>query len=282
MHKARLGIIGFGFVGRALAHGFGPVADIKIYDKYENVYNSLEETVNDSDFLFIGVPTPVDKNGKQDLSNLDDAIGSIVKVPVGRKIIILKSTIVPGTTRKYAERHKAHDFIFCPEFLTERTAKLDFINASRIIIGGQDESAENKVEHLYRSRFTHTPIYKTTWEVAEVLKYMCNCFFAVKISFLNEMYDITNKFLNVSFEELRDMWLADFRIGNSHKDVPGPDGYRGYGGKCFPKDVKSFITWAESEKLHLDMCRAADKVNERVRVDKDWLRIKGATSKNNY
>ena len=78
------------------------------------------------------------------------------------------------------------------------------------------------------------------------------------------------------------MWLADMRIGNSHYDVPGHDGSRGYGGKCFPKDVKAFIAWAEKNNLTVDVCKAADLVNERVRDVKDWNDIKGATSKNNY
>jgi len=278
----KIGIIGFGFVGSALAYGFINVTNIKIYDKYNDIYDSLEDVVNSSDFLFVGVPTPVSEDNHQDLSNMDDAIFSIVSVAKRRKIIILKSTIIPGTTRRYAEKYKGHDFIFCPEFLTERSAKLDFINANRIIIGGNDDEIKNEVEKLYRVRFSHTLIFKTTWEAAEVLKYMCNCFFAVKISFLNEMYDIAKDYLNIDFNELRDMFLSDFRIGNSHTDIPGHDGQRGYGGKCFPKDVKSFISWAEEKNINLDMCKAADKVNERVRLYKDWQNIKGATSKNNF
>lgn len=278
----KIGIIGFGYVGSALSHGFSSVVDVLIYDKYNNIYYSLGEVVEKSDFLFVCVPTPVNDEGGQDLSNMDDALKSISLVAKEGKIIILKSTLIPGTTRKYAVKYKQHDFIYCPEFLTERNAKLDFINTSRIVIGGNFYLIREKVERLYRTRFTHTPIYKTSWEAAEILKYMCNSFFAVKLSFLNEMYDITNQFLNVSFEDMRDMWLSDFRIGNSHKDVPGPDGDRGYGGKCLPKDVKSFISWAEKRGLKLDMCKAADKVNERVRTNKDWLEIKGATTKNNY
>ena len=133
----------------------------------------------------------------------------------------------------------------------------------------------------FRPRFPHTPVFKTTWEAAEMAKYMANCFFAIKVSFLNEMYDAAQS-IGVTYEELRNMWLADFRIGNSHSDVPGHDGYRGYGGKCFPKDVKAFVKWAESNKLSMDMCKAADSVNERVRREKDWFDIKGATTKNSY
>lgn len=283
MIKRNVGIIGFGFLGGAFAHGFALHANIKIYDKYDNIYDSLEDTVNLSDFLMVGVPTPMNDDGSQDLSNMDDAVDSINRVADGGKTIVLRSTIIPGTTRAYAEKYPYHAFIFHPEFLTERTAKLDFINAARIIIGHDpDNDIHGKlVEELYRTRFHHTPIYLTTWEAAEVVKYMSNAFFAVKVSFLNEMYDIAHN-IGVTYEELRNMWLADARIGNSHTDVPGHDGNRGYGGKCFPKDIQAFIKWAESEGLDLEMCRAADKVNKRVREVKDWLDIKGATSKNDY
>ena len=278
--KPKMGIIGFGFLGSALLHGFVLHADIKIYDKYDNIYDSLDDTVNSSDFILIGVPTPMKDNGQQDLSNIYDAVESVVKVAKKRKIIVLRSTIIPGTTRTCAYDNSDHDFVFCPEFLTERQAKLDFINSARIILGG-DKEITKKVEKVFRVRFKHTPIYHTTWEGAEVVKYMSNAFFAVKIAFLNEIYDVA-KNIGVSYEDLRDMWLADCRIGNSHTDIPGHDGQRGYGGKCFPKDVQAFIKWAEDYEMELDMCRAAEKVNSRVRKIKDWLDIKGATSGNDY
>ncbi len=279
-NKPKIGIIGFGFLGKAFVHGFVLHADIKIYDKYDNTYDSLDDTVNLSDFILIGVPTPMKDNGEQDLSSIYDAVKGVVKVARDRKIIILRSTIVPGTTRRCADKYPDHDFVFCPEFLTERQAKLDFINSARIILGG-NKFITTKVEEMYRARFTHTPIYHTDWESAEIVKYMSNAFFAVKIAFLNEIYDIAEN-IGVSYEDLRDMWLADCRIGNSHTDIPGHDGQRGYGGKCFPKDVQAFIKWAEDYEMELDMCRAAEKVNSRVRKIKDWLNIKGATSENDY
>ena len=246
-----IGIIGFGFIGKALAHGFSLHANIKIYDKYDNQYDTLEDTVNSSDFIFIGVPTPMNDDGSQDLSNIGDAVDNVVRVATSRKIIILKSTIVPGTTRQYSRRYKNHDFVFNPEFLTERSAKLDFINSARIILGGR-KKVTTMVEKMYRTRFTHTPIYKTTWEGAEVVKYMANSFFTVKISFLNEIYDIA-KYIGVPYEDLRDMWLADQRIGNSHSDVPGYDNFRGYGGKCVlpSAEIKSSVgTVITMERLY--------------------------------
>jgi UDPglucose 6-dehydrogenase len=281
MYDYTIGIVGFGFLGKALAHGFSLHADVLIYDKYENYYNTLEEVVNNSDFIFVSVPTPMKEDGSQDISNIKDAIESIEKESKERKIIVIRSTVLPGTTRVFAEKYSNHDFIFFPEFLTERSSKFDFINSSRLIFGGNNKEVLSEIEKLFRKRFTHTPIYKTSWEAAEIVKYMCNCFFAVKISYLNEIYDVA-KYYNIDYNELKNMFLSDYRIGNSHVDVPGHDGLRAYGGKCFPKDVKAFINWAKEKDLSLDMCESADKVNERIREYKDWYDIKGCTNKNNY
>jgi UDPglucose 6-dehydrogenase len=134
-----IGIIGFGFVGRAIAHGFSLHAKVRVYDKYNDIYDNIESTVNCSDFIFVSVPTPMREDGSQDISNLEDAIVNIVKVLKGNKIVIIKSTIIPGTTRKLAERFPQLSFVFSPEFLTQRTADIDFINPARIILGGEKE-----------------------------------------------------------------------------------------------------------------------------------------------
>lgn len=281
MLRKKIGIVGFGFIGRAIAHGFALHADIKMYDKYDDSYFSIEETVNDSEFIFLCVPTPMKESGEQDLSDILNAISDITRVANEQKIIIIKSTVVPGTARKVADHFPEHFFVSNPEFLTERTYKLDFINTSRIIIGGDETEVLDKAEEMYRTRFTHTPIYKTTWEGAEVVKYMANCFFALKVSYLNEMYEIAEK-IGVPYNELRDMFLSDYRIGNSHVDVPGHDGLRGFGGKCFPKDMKAFIKWGEENNSNLLTLRAAEMVNRRVREEKDWEKIKGVTTKYNY
>lgn len=275
-----LGIIGFGFVGRAIAHGFSLHNNIKIYDKYNDIYDSIQITVNCSDFIFVSVPTPMMDDGSQDISNLEDAIVNIVKEAKNRKIVIIKSTVIPGTTRNLAERFKQLSFVFSPEFLTQRTADLDFINPARIILGGEKEIVD-EVEKLHRERFTYVPIFKTTWEGAELVKYMNNCFFAVKVAFCNEFYDLA-KAVGVPYNELRDMWLADGRIANSHTDVPGHDGFRGYGGKCYKKDINALISWAKSKGFNATTCEAAEIVNSRVRENKDWIDIVGAISSNNY
>ena len=281
--KYKIGIVGVGFVGSAIAHGFAQFADIKMYDKYNNSFHSLYEVVNESDFIFVSVPTPMKEDGTQDLSNMDDAIESIVITAYNPKIIIIKSTILPGTTKNYAYKYPGHDFVFSPEFLTERTAKIDFMNPSSIILGGIHRHSESLklVKNLFNERFSGVNIFVTSSDAAELVKYILNSFFAVKISFFNEIYDMT-QYMGIDYDEIKAMVLSDFRIADSHCDVPGHDGDRGYGGKCFPKDVNALVSWAESQNLHADIAKISSLVNERLRDSKDWLNIKGATSLNNY
>lgn len=277
----KLSIVGCGFVGMSLYNGMSPCFDIRIYDKFKKGYHTLKETVNHSHFIFVCVPTPMNDDGSQDLSNLNDAIKSIVKIAKDkRKIIIIKSTVLPGTTRQLSKEYYQHGFVFNPEFLTERTALLDFINSNRIILGGSLGDTL-LVKELYRVRFPHTPIFRTDFEQAELVKYVGNCFFALKVSFMNEIYDICDH-LDIGYEEIKKLFLADGRVANSHMDVPGPDGHRGFGGKCFPKDLNGFIKWCDDNNLECDTLKSAETVNNRVRVKKDWLDIKGATSKNNF
>ena len=278
-----LGLVGIGFVGNAIYHTFSPYFKIKIYDKYKPGYDTLEEVVNGSKVVFISVPTPVClDDSSQDLNCIYDSIDSINKVSNSNKILILRSTILPGTTRSLSVKYPNHTFVFCPEFLTERTAILDSINAYRIILGGDNKEALDMLEKdIFRKRYPHTQIFKTGFEEAELVKYIANCFFTVKVSFMNETFEICKK-MNLDYEEIRKMLLGDQRIANSHTEVPGPDGSLGFGGKCFPKDLKSFITFGEKLGMNMTMFKSADQVNERVREKKDWLEIVGATAENNY
>jgi UDPglucose 6-dehydrogenase len=279
LEDTSVSIIGAGYVGRALYHGFSPVlTKVFLYDKYSSGFNTFEETVNGSFIIFLCLPTPTDmKTGSQDLSILE----SVIKELPPDKVVIIKSTVLPGTTRSFQEKYPQHIFVFNPEFLTERTYIFDFLNQSRIILGSDHQAMLNLLENLYRFRFPHTPILKTTSETAEVIKYVCNCYFASKVSFLNEVYEICKK-VNISYEDVKVGFLGDQRIANSHTLVPGPDGDFGFGGKCFPKDLKSFVSWGKNLGLNMTLFEATEKVNERVRKVKNWENIKGATTENNF
>jgi len=197
---------------------------------------------------------------------------------VGTEVVfVIKSTVVPGTVERYMEKYPRLEFVFNPEFLTERSARLDFINASRIILGGSSDSS-NRVEKLYRCRFPHTKMIKTDVTTAQFIKYMANCFFSTKVSFMNEMKQGADR-LKCDWNAVMNGFISDGRIGNSHLDVPGHDGQNGFGGKCFPKDLNAFITLFETIEVAPTVMKAVWEKNVEVREEFDWAKIEGAVSK---
>jgi UDPglucose 6-dehydrogenase len=278
--SCRIGIIGKGFVGTAVAHGFshqtGYGADIKIYDiDPTKSQNTLEDTVNNSDFLFLSVPTPSSDDGTMDLSIVENALQSMNEVNNNSKnIVLLRSTVVPGTTNYLQEKFSNLRFVFNPEFLTERSACFDFINQSRVILGGE-EKYTNLVKELYKNRFgQYLPVIETTFQTAELIKYMNNLFFATKVSFLNEMKLLADT-IDVDWNKAVEGFILDGRIGHSHLSVPGPDGKLGFGGSCFPKDIQALINFGNSNDVEMNVLKGAWKTNLKVRPEKDWEKLKG-------
>ena len=143
----KIGIIGRGFVGSAVEFGFsaqtGCNASVKIFDTNPKLsLHTLDETINDSEYVFLSVPTPANEDGSINLDIIDSALKSINEVNVVDNIILIRSTITPGTTRKFQEKFPKLNLVFNPEFLTERSAKYDFINQSRFILGGDKLNTE--------------------------------------------------------------------------------------------------------------------------------------------
>jgi len=280
--KYNFGIVGMGFLGTALTHGFGLHANIKAYDKFLTGYDTLEDVVEHSEVIWMCLPTPMNlATGEIDLSILDENLSRINELSASKpKIVVIKSTVIPGTTRKFADKYPNLLFVMNPEFLTARNNKLDFICASRIILGGAAPQAQevSRLEEMYRYRFGNsTPIYKCSWEKAELTKYGANCFFAVKISYFNFMHQVCEK-LDIEFDEVRDMILADGRIGRSHANVPGWDGQKGYSGSCFPKDINALVNFAKDLGIDPKLIDASWKQNLEDRPSKDWEDIPSAVS----
>jgi len=264
-----VGIIGNGFVGGAVAHGLSAAStgscNVLIYDKDPSkTIDSLDQVVNRSDFVFVTVPTPMQEGGGINLNIIFSVFEDITKCSTNRDtIFILKSTVIPGTTELLKKKYPKLNIIFNPEFLTERTARLDFINQDRIILGGVMSSVE-RVESLYKNRFKSCRIIKTNPITAELLKYFSNVFFSVKISFANEMKMVCEK-IGAEWPDALSGFVADGRVADSHLNVPGPDGKLGFGGKCFPKDINAFISFAESVGVEVNTIKGAWKTNTKVR-----------------
>lgn len=253
----RIGVIGGGYVGGTVANFYRENgADVKVYDKFK-ASDPLEEVLR-QDYIFIAVPTNF--NGTSiDLSSMDEAMENASRAQA--KAIIIKSTIVPGTTEKYQKKYPHIKIIFNPEFLTEATAVQDFKYPDRQIIGYTEVSYDlaGDVEQILPIA-PFTRIIPAT--AAEMVKYFGNAWFSVKVVFANQMYDLCEA-LGIDYDLVKDCVASDRRIGRSHLDV-WHGGYRGYGGKCLPKDTRALIKFAEDLGTDLKILKIAEQINKEL------------------
>ena len=272
-----IGIVGNGFVGNAVYQKFKNYYNVLTFDLQVKLCNSTLEEINEScDIIFVCLPTPMSKDGTCHIGIVEEALNDLelrASLDQKEKIIVVKSTIPPGTTKKWDNEYKFLNIVFSPEFLTEANAVSDFENQNRIILGGNKKST-TKLKPIFAKVFPKAHIIKTGSTHAEMVKYVTNSFLATKVSFANEMYQICEG-LKIDYDKVIEYVLHDERLGKSHWAVPGPDGDFGYGGHCFPKDIKALIKVAESIKLHPNMLIATNTKNEQVRNNKDWLNMKG-------
>ena len=269
MSKIKVGVVGNGFVGEAISFAFSSVADIYVYDIDPSRCLNDIKSVHHCDFVFVCVPTPMYEDGSQDLSYVE----TVFEEASDRPIYILKSTVLPGTTENLAKKYPNFKIIFSPEFLTERTAKLDMLTQSRIILGG-DLSLTEKAKILFNKRFKIRNIIQTDSKTAELTKYMNNTFFATKVSIINEFKLLCDK-IGANWEDALTGFVADGRIGDSHLNVPGHDGKVGYGGTCFPKDVNALLSFSKKHNIELNTIAGGWATNLKVRAEKDWEKKEG-------
>lgn len=266
-NKNTIGIIGNGYVGSAVAAAFSHTNYVKVYDinpvKSEH---SLEEVCLESEYIFVCVPTPQSLDGSQDLSHIKKALGEIAeccaKVDT-TPLIIIKSTVIPGTTEHLA-KETGLEIVFSPEFLTARTAMRDFANPDRIIFGCSHERIGDELIHLFKERFPSVNYVVTSPAEAEFIKYMVNTFFATKITFMNMMKDFASK-SGYNWMKCIEGFSSDHRIANSHLEVPGHDNKRGFGGACLPKDLKALIDVFDKSDIDSSLLKSVNKKNDSYR-----------------
>ena len=273
----KIGIIGQGFVGSAVREGMKNHYEILAYDKDPNKFSNVESIfhiVEGSELTFLCVPTPMRKNGACDLTIVRSALTEINDVAKALEakdyIVIIKSTIPPGTTWQLNTEFPNLDIVFNPEFLTEANAVEYYKNQNRIIIGGE-RPGTTTVKRLFAKAFPKVPIIKTSSTIAEMIKYVTNTFLAMKVSYANEVYQLCQG-LNIDYDKVIEYARYDDRLGNSHWSVPGPDGDFGFGGHCFPKDIAALQYVAISLGIDSTMLDAAIKKNDSVRTDLDWTK----------
>jgi len=250
----RVGIIGVGAVGAAMAELFpGAVT----YDEPKKIGSRAE--INACDVVFVSVPTPRAPDGSCDVSIVEDVVRW-----VAAPTIVIRSTVSVGTTRRLAETY-GKDVLFQPEYGPAETPDHpfnDLRNIRWIILGGERAPAERALrawQSVYSSDIT---VRLTTYEAAELAKYMENAYLSMKVTFCNEFYDIAEK-VGVPYDELRELWLMDPRMGRSHTWVL-PD-KRGFGGKCLPKDLDALIALAEQAGADPSLLRQVRETNSAIR-----------------
>ena len=272
-----IGVIGQGFVGNAVYQKFKNYYKVLTYDLQSELCNSTYEKIHQKcDIVFVCLPTPMESDGSCHTGIVEKTLHTInedCKIDLLDKTIIIKSTIPPGTTAKWNKLFSKLNIVFNPEFLTEANAVKDYENQNRIILGGP-RNATTKLKPIFSKVFPKASIIKTDSTYAEMVKYVTNSFLATKVSFANEMYQICNK-LDIDYDKVIEYAQYDERLGKSHWAVPGPDGDLGYGGHCFPKDVKALITLAGELDIFPEVLMATDAKNDTVRKNKDWEKMQG-------
>jgi UDPglucose 6-dehydrogenase len=165
--------------------------------------------------------------------------------------------------------------VHSPEFLTERAALSDFLTPARHIIGGASFEAMDKLRNLYEARFPGVTCHLMNATSAELVKYGCNCFFATKVMYFNELYKVAEA-VGADWDSVLSGVMADGRIGHSHNQVPGHDDDMGFGGKCFPKDLNALIDTTNRAGYTSYFLAEVWSANLRLRQNKDWANIEGA------
>ncbi|OIP29326.1 MAG: UDP-glucose 6-dehydrogenase [Deltaproteobacteria bacterium CG_4_9_14_3_um_filter_44_9] len=226
---------------------------------------NLKKAVKESFIIFIAVGTPQDDDGSADLNHVLEVAALIGKAMNGYKIIATKSTVPVGTTNRVRDaigKETEHPFNVAsnPEFLKEGAAVNDFMKPDRIIIGTDNQEAADIMKELY-SPFVRTgnPILIMDIESAEMTKYAANAMLATRVSFMNELANLCEK-VGADISDVRKGMGTDPRIGYSFL-FPGV----GYGGSCFPKDVKAIIRTAEENNYDLNILKAVDLANTNQR-----------------
>jgi len=266
----RIGVVGYGVVGRAVSRlmAGNPCNRIAIYDKFLPSYNhpSHKDAVNSCGLVFLCVPTPAAADGSCDLSAVEEAAAWITAP------LCIRSTVPPGTVDRLSAG--GLQVTFSPEYLGESPEHpwKDEAACGFVIVGGPAQLTELVAAAFQTVCGPEVRFYFTDARTAELCKYMENCFLATKVAFVNQFWDIAQT-LGVDFETLREIWLADPRIGTSHTRVTEERGFRG---RCLPKDISALIAamkplegtplLEQVAAYNRDICERADRMRESAAV----------------
>ena len=262
----RLGIVGHGFVGTAVDHGFTRDVQKFIVDPKHNSTNTIQDLIKfQPDAVFVAVPTPQLESGECNTTILEDVMRQLNNSK--GLLVIVKSTVPAYKLQNIKDQCVDLRIVYNPEFLTEKNYMNDFINPPMHVFGGINADTD-AVEKLYRehSDCKECPVYKTDMVTASMVKYCINSFLATKVTFMNEMYDVLKAARGTDWNTFSKIIATDPRMGNTHLKVPGNDGQRGYAGSCFPKDTNA-LAWFAREILNTPFTQLETSIaiNDRLR-----------------
>jgi UDPglucose 6-dehydrogenase len=250
-------IAGYGFVGKAVAESLKDQNDLHIVDPK---YTTAEiEHCPHADGVIICVGTPSTNLGDCDVSQIYQVMDKVPEtIPV-----LIKCTIRPDYLNRLLVNYPRHNICYSPEFLRAATANADFANQEYMVLGG--EEPDELWSNLFKNSLKNlNKIEHCTLTEASMVKYAANCFLSVKVTFFNQIYDMCQK-NGANYDSIVGMLKMDERIGMSHMQVPGPDGSRGFGGACFPKDTSAFIHYTDHLGTIHTLVESAVKYNKKVR-----------------
>ena len=269
MDKITIGIIGYGFVGKAVAQ-LKDVLKTYIYDPFNLDHKSLKSKINayNADVVFINVPTDL-SNDRLDIKILESCLKDYKETNETKtSTLVIKSTVPVGTCDYLSNKFDINNIVFNPEFLTQRTAMEDFINQEEVYLAGSKEHT-NKVLNAYETFFSYhnnyAQIFQTeNYKEIELLKLARNTFYSVKVSYCNNLYNLCEK-ENIDYNSFRKHFARAKWVGHQHTYVPGPDGKFGYGGKCLPKDSIELLNFLKENDTIFGMLEQSINFNKNQR-----------------
>jgi UDPglucose 6-dehydrogenase len=260
----KVGIIGLGFVGNAIRIAFNsPFEGSLVLIDPAKGYNNTYKDIISCDGVFVCVPSPQGDDGSCDTSILEDVLSNLNAVEY-KGTVISKCTAPPDVYNRLNNQYP--NLVHAPEFLTAANAVEDYARGEFAFIGGNVSAHKYQAERIIReSQRELKSVYYCSIGEAAMAKYAINSFLATKVVFMNELYKVATR-SGLDYDKISAMIKVDPRIGNSHLQVPGPDGSFGFGGMCFPKDTAALLKYAEGLGLNMNVIDAAVKKNTLLRL----------------